>query len=54
MNITLLSILLVVLVSGCASVPAVLETAKEQPLVSYEDVVMNKAPLESMARWGGW
>jgi outer membrane lipoprotein len=53
MNIRLLSILLVVLVSGCASVPAVLETAKEQPLVSYEDVVMNKAPLESMARWGG-
>ena len=53
MNIRLLSIFLVVLVSGCASVPPVLETAKEQPLVSYEDVVMNKAPLQSMARWGG-
>lgn len=53
MNIKLLSVLLVLVISGCASVPQVLETAKEQPLVTYEDVVMNKAPQAAMARWGG-
>ena len=57
MNIRLISVFSALLLSGylsgCASVPPVLETAKEQPLVSYEDVVLNQAPAQSMARWGG-
>jgi outer membrane lipoprotein len=53
MNVRLLSVLCVLVLSACASVPPILETAKEQPLVTYEDVVMTMAPPGSMARWGG-
>ncbi|HAQ49133.1 MAG TPA: starvation-inducible protein, partial [Glaciecola sp.] len=53
MNVRLLSVLCVLVLSACASLPPILETAKEQPLVTYEDVVMTTAAPGSMARWGG-
>lgn len=48
-----LLIVTVLILGGCASVPPILETSEDTVLVSYEDVVMNKAAKDAHARWGG-
>ena len=46
-------IVALMMLGGCVAVPPILETPKDTVLVSYEDVVMNKAAKDAQARWGG-
>lgn len=46
-------IMTLLMLSGCASVPPILETPEDTALVSYEEVVMNQTAKDAQARWGG-
>ena len=50
---SVIAIITFLLLSGCASVPPILATPEDTPLSSYEDVVLNQAQVDSVARWGG-
>mgnify|MGYP000146561284 FL=1 len=42
-------IMTLLMLSGCASVPPILETPEDTALVSYEEVVMNQTAKDAQA-----